>query len=47
MCIWVVKREGLYLRKISRDGKGQRLYEDDLRLSWIGGTNYYPVKSHP
>ncbi|CAH8281614.1 unnamed protein product [Eruca vesicaria subsp. sativa] len=43
-CIWVVKREGLYLRKISRDDKGQRVYEDDLRLAWIGGTNYYPVK---
>ncbi|CAN6847494.1 unnamed protein product [Brassica oleracea] len=36
-CIWVVKREGLYLRKITRDDKGQRLYEDKLKLAWIGG----------
>ncbi|CAH8319892.1 unnamed protein product [Eruca vesicaria subsp. sativa] len=42
-CIWVVKRKGLYLRKITRDDKGQRLYEDELRQSWIGGTNYFPV----
>ncbi|KAF8051955.1 hypothetical protein N665_1635s0004 [Sinapis alba] len=42
-CIWVVKREGLYLRKITRDDKGQKLYEDELRLSWIGGTNYFPI----
>ncbi|KAJ0230678.1 S-protein [Hirschfeldia incana] len=42
-CIWVVKREGLYLRKITRDDKGQRLYEDELKLTWIGGTNYFPV----
>ncbi|CAN8256592.1 unnamed protein product [Cochlearia groenlandica] len=46
-CIWVVKREGLYLRKITRDNKGQRLYEDDLRLEWIGGTNYHPVQEDP
>ncbi|VVB11001.1 unnamed protein product [Arabis nemorensis] len=45
-CIWVVKREGLYLRKITRDIKGQRLYEDDFRMPWIGGTNYHPVKEN-
>ncbi|KAG2238368.1 hypothetical protein Bca52824_092399 [Brassica carinata] len=42
-CIWVVKRDALYLRKITRDGKGQRLYEDELRMAWIGGTNYFPI----
>ncbi|ESQ41149.1 hypothetical protein EUTSA_v10015656mg [Eutrema salsugineum] len=43
-CIWVVKREGVFLRKITRDNHGQRLYEDELKLSWIGGTNYHPVQ---
>ncbi|KAJ4911923.1 Plant self-incompatibility protein S1 family [Raphanus sativus] len=42
-CIWVAKREGLYLRRITRDDKGQRLYEDKLRVAWIGGTNYFPI----
>ncbi|CAD5331453.1 putative plant self-incompatibility S1 [Arabidopsis thaliana] len=46
-CIWVVKRDGLYLRRIKRDNKGQRLYGDELRMVWIGGTNYHPVKEDP
>jgi CTD small phosphatase-like protein 2 len=43
----VVKRDGLYLRRIKRDNKGQRLYGDELRMVWIGGTNYHPVKEDP
>ncbi|CAA7039797.1 unnamed protein product [Microthlaspi erraticum] len=43
-CIWVVKRDGLFLRKILKDNQGQRIYEDNLKLSWIGGTNYHPVE---
>ncbi|XP_010491932.2 PREDICTED: uncharacterized protein LOC104769418 [Camelina sativa] len=46
-CIWVVKRDGLYLRKITRDGTGQKLYEDELSMAWIGGTNYHPVPESP
>ncbi|KFK25439.1 hypothetical protein AALP_AA8G115400 [Arabis alpina] len=46
-CIWAVKREGLYLRKITRDNKGQRLYEDELRMPWIGGINYHPQQENP
>ncbi|VVB14166.1 unnamed protein product [Arabis nemorensis] len=45
-CIWAVKR-GLYLRKITIDNKGERLYEDELRMSWIGATNYHLHQENP
>ncbi|XP_010536194.1 PREDICTED: uncharacterized protein LOC104811243 [Tarenaya hassleriana] len=40
-CIWVVKRDGLFLRKIVRDKTDRPRYSDELKLQWLGGTNYF------
>ncbi|KAL1216039.1 putative S-protein3 [Cardamine amara subsp. amara] len=43
-CIWVVKKEGLFLRKLTRDVHGKKHHGDELTMPWIGGTNYHPIQ---